>query len=124
MKFIPLAFASIGGIILFNINGGAHPLSHTLDGVHKPHFSTLSPGLGVLASIPAIFFAFDGFYTTSASFDKMKDPSKGSLAISIGLVTVSTIYILVSIGIYLATKNAGDYAGTIIGFIMMYNGAT
>jgi amino acid transporter len=123
MKFIPLAFASIGGIVLFSVNGGAHPLLHTLEGP-KQHFSTLNPGLGVLASIPAIFFAFDGFYTTSASFDKMKDPSKGSLAISIGLVTVSTIYILVSIGIYLATKDAGDYAGTIIGFIMMYGGAT
>jgi amino acid transporter len=93
-------FAAVGGIVLFALHktAGNTSLAALSDSGPKK-FTGLSPALGVFASIPAIFFAFDGFYTASASFDKMKNPKKGSLAIALGIAVVSFVYIFVSLGI-------------------------
>jgi amino acid transporter len=64
----------------------------------------------VIASIPAIFFAFDGFYSSSASQHKMHEPKRASSAMALGIAVVACVYILISISLLLGA-NEGSFFG-------------
>jgi amino acid transporter len=66
--------------------------------------------LGVIASIPAIFFAFDGFYSASASQHKMLEPKRASSAMALGIAVVAAVYIMISIALLLGA-NGGSFFG-------------
>jgi amino acid transporter len=66
--------------------------------------------LGVIASIPAIFFAFDGFYSASASQHKMEQPHRSSSAMALGIAIVAAIYVLISIALLLGAEG-GSFFG-------------
>jgi amino acid transporter len=74
--------------------------------------------LGVLSSIPAIFFAFDGFYSTAGIQTEMKEPKKVSLAMAVGIAAVSAIDIIISFSLLLGTKD-GKMAGLQIPFYVI-----
>ena len=68
-------------------------------------FSQLYPALGLVGSIPAIVFSFDGFYASAGIQSEMEKPEKTSSAMTIGLLVVSTLDILISISLLLASTN-------------------
>jgi amino acid transporter len=68
--------------------------------------------LGVIASIPAIFFAFDGFYSASASQHRMHEPKRSSQAMALGIAVVAGVYILISVALLLGAQN-GSFANFI-----------
>jgi amino acid transporter len=61
-------------------------------------------------SIPSIFFAFDGFYSTAGIQSEMKDPKKVSLAMTLGLAIVSFINVAISLSLLLCSTD-GTIAG-------------
>jgi amino acid transporter len=75
-----------------------------------PLFGDRLPFLGVLSSIPAIFFAFDGFYSAAGIQGVMKEPRKISLALGIGMAIVSTLDIVISLSLLLGT-HSGKLSG-------------
>jgi amino acid transporter len=70
----------------------------------------------VIASVPAIFFAFDGFYSTAGLFEDMNDPKKFSKALSIGIVIIAFVYVLISLGVMVSSDD-----GTVIGFVSNFD---
>jgi amino acid transporter len=67
-------------------------------------FNQLTPAVGIFLSVPAIFFAFDGFYSTAGIQSEMKEPKKVSLAMSLGLAIVSFLNVMISLSLLLCSK--------------------
>lgn len=115
VKFIPLVFAIFVGIILmacgqshFNQPGynspGWLPNNDFNDDAH-PLVSNIYAGLGVIASIPAIIFSFDGFYAAAGIRTQMAEPEKSGKSLVIGLIIVSILDILISISLLIGSSN-------------------
>jgi amino acid transporter len=103
MKFIPILFAIFGGIFYFALAGSQNTILAG-DDTGPMRLSQLSPVFGVISAIPAIFFAFDGFYTATSAYENMKEPKKFSSALSIGIALTGALYMLISIGMLLGAK--------------------
>lgn len=120
VKFIPLVIAFVIGYILLGTGTVPGPVNPPLPSVDSttahPFFSQLNPGLGMFASIPAIFFAFDGFYSTASYQGQMKEPKKISSALGLGLAIVSVVNVGVSLSLMLCSKD-----GTIAGIEWLQN---
>jgi amino acid transporter len=117
LKFIPLLFGIIGGIIIFATFGHGTAPNHFFEPNLPPrdeptpfNLTNCTPFLGIIASIPAIFFSFDGFYNSSSLETKMKNPQNFSKAMILGILVVAAIYLTFSLGMALGAKD-----GTIIG---------
>jgi len=69
--------------------------------------------LGVIGSIPAIAFAFDGFYNAAGMQSEMKEPKKTPQALLIGLLIVSIIDLVIGISLLIGTSdnNLGKISG-------------
>jgi amino acid transporter len=80
------------------------PVYPVYDG-HLPLFSDKLPVLGILSSIPAIFFAFDGFYSTAGIQGVMKEPKKISSAMGLGMAIVSALDIIISLSLLFGTHS-------------------
>jgi amino acid transporter len=70
-----------------------------------PLFSDKLPILGILSSIPAIFFAFDGFYSAAGVQTMMAKPKKISMAMGVGMAIVSALDIIISLSLLLGTHS-------------------
>ena len=110
VKFIPLAFAAIAGFVVAGINGNPMGGTTLLPDVKQDHVTfmllTRSTGiLGIIGSIPAISFAFDGFYNAAGMQSEMKEPKKTPRALLIGLLIVSIIDLLIGISLLAGTTN-------------------
>jgi amino acid transporter len=107
VKFIPIIFAFIIGYIYLGTgNAIANPLlpePPTGPSANTPLFSQLSPAFGVIASIPAIFFAFNGFTFPANLTSDMKEPKKLPLTMTLGLIIVTIIYVGISVSILIAS---------------------
>jgi amino acid transporter len=101
LKFFPLIFAIIIGYIYLGIQGAPHPIDVVTS--QTPLLDNLSPICGVIASIPAIFFAFNGFQYPASLTSSMKKPKKIPTVMIIGLIIVTVIYIGISVSIMLCT---------------------
>ncbi|NQZ66144.1 MAG: amino acid permease [Mycoplasmatales bacterium] len=64
----------------------------------------LFPSMVLLTGIPAIMFAFDGFYEASSIRKNMKNPNKNTKAILSALFIILAIYIFVSISFGIGSK--------------------
>jgi amino acid transporter len=57
-----------------------------------------------MASIPAIFFAFNGFYSPVSLQSEMKEPKKNSLAMALGIAVVAFLYVAIAVSLMLCSK--------------------
>jgi amino acid transporter len=111
LKFIPLLFGIIAGLLVFFIVNQGKPQIPLIDShlnipSNKPFsLTTFSPYLGIIASIPAIFFSFDGFYNSSSIESRMKEPKQFPKAMILGILLVGVVYLTFSICLVLGTKN-------------------
>lgn len=109
VKFFPIVVTIILGFV---ITGSEHPTINV-----KPQeqtsvitsFKLLSPGIGMFMSFGAIFFAFDGFYYSNGIQSEMKEPKKAPIALLIGLVITTAIYLLIAISMSIANPNDGSF---------------
>lgn len=112
IKFFPVAIVIIVGFVICGKNSNNLPgTSYSSDPSGKL-FTDITPFFGVIASIPAIFFAFDGFYTVSSNTSEMKNPSKAPLAMTLGLLILSVIDIIITFAMLYGTKDGTVYSIT------------
>ncbi|AZG68412.1 APC family permease [Mycoplasma struthionis] len=72
-------------------------------------FFGLSPFFATFSSLGAIFFAFDGFYVTAGIQSEMKEPKKTPLALTIGLLSMTVLYIVIATAMTLGAGTGGFY---------------
>jgi amino acid transporter len=101
VKFIPIAIACIIGYIYL---GTDHPFPNHNESNSDP-FVNLFPLFGVMLSVPAIFFAFDGFYASTGIQSSLKEPKKISTILTLGLFIVSIIYVLIAISLFVFSSD-------------------
>lgn len=114
IKFLPLAFVAIMGFVLVGMNAGGW--NKVSIGVQKPiedlasgkSLSAFAPGLGMFLAISAIFFAYDGFYVAAGIQSEMEEPKKTPMAILLGLVITTVIYLIIAISMSI---NGGSFFG-------------
>jgi amino acid transporter len=100
------------GFVIFGKEGMKTPLMPD-NSYENPHlFTDITPLFGIIASVPAILFAFDGFYTVSSNTLEMKEPTKAPLAMVVGLLILSIIDIAITIAMLLGTKDGSVYSIT------------
>ena len=119
LKFAPLAFAAVIGFVAIGLkqgtveNGGAQWLPDTWTAKSGRNFlSSMFPGLGIVASIPAILFEFDGFYSAASIQSEMQHPSKTGKALAIGLLIVAIVDVVIAISLCLCSIN-GKLSGIV-----------
>lgn len=115
LRFIPIAFCVVAGITLAAMNKGwTMPVPGQDPTVVWPEYlknpgharlAQMFPLLGIVGSIPAIIFSYDGFYSTAGIQSEMEEPKKTPAALVIGLVIVSIINLLVAISLLFGAGN-------------------
>jgi amino acid transporter len=112
-KFIPLIFAIVIGYVII---GNTHhlPLDTTIGPKDTHHYAPLltdySPVLGIVASVPAIFFALNGFQYPANLTSDMKNPKHLPISMLLGIIIVVVIYVLISLSLILGASN-GEVTG-------------
>jgi amino acid transporter len=109
LKFFPLIFAIVIGYVYVGVEGHA-TIIPTPEKNPTALLDNLSPICGIMASIPAIFFAFNGFYYPANLTSSMKEPRKLPVTMIVGLIIVTVIYVGISVSIMLCTDN-GQISG-------------
>lgn len=112
IKFIPLVSVTLIGFILVGLNVGGWQEVNI--GVQKPEttissgasFIDFAPGLGMFLAISAIFFAYDGFYVAAGIQSEMQKPNKTPMAILLGLLATTVIYLTIAISMSI---NGGSF---------------
>jgi len=112
LKFVPLVLVVVLGIGLAGTNHNPtlidHPFGHNaFTNGHSFDFTKM------LAALPAVLFAYDAFLVSSQLKNKMKNPKKLPLAISMGMITVIVLYCFIAIAAIL--HGSGMVSGKIIG---------
>lgn len=107
VKFIPLAFCIIAGITLACMGlGGEHSLWPVApDPSAHTRLAQIFPALGIIGSIPAIIFSYDGFYSAAGIQSEMEEPRKTPLALVVGLIIVSIINLLIAVSLLFGSEN-------------------
>lgn len=109
VKFIPLIAVVIIGFIIVGYKGVDIQIKP--NNIKQPNrLAQFSPGIGMLISFAAVFFAYDGFYYSAGLQTEMKEPKKTPIALVTGLVIVTIIYLIVAISMSLGSKK-GDFFG-------------
>ncbi len=114
-KLIPLAMIVLFGLL-------SKTSVHIFDPVTDQKGALLHGSfIGILFALPAILFAFDGFYYVASTKDEMKNPNKNlPKAIMIGIIFAIVFYSLFSIAIFSigdpALRNIDNGAGDVNNF--------
>ena len=120
IKFLPLAFVAIMGFVLVGMNAGGwndvsigvqKPIGDLADLAAGGSLSSFFPGLGMFLAISAIFFAYDGFYVAAGIQSEMQEPKKTPMAILLGLVVTTIIYLIIAISMSI---NGGSFSNMLI----------
>ena len=120
IKFFPLAFVAIMGFVLVGMNAGGwndvsigvqKPIGDLADLAAGGSLSSFFPGLGMFLAISAIFFAYDGFYVAAGIQSEMQEPKKTPMAILLGLVVTTIIYLIIAISMSI---NGGSFSNMLI----------
>ncbi|WP_347277082.1 amino acid permease [Mycoplasma phocimorsus] len=117
IKFIPVILIIIIGFTLMvsnNIDKDAlsiatntkYVTNNPIDGISS--FENIGAVFGVFLSIAGIFFAYDGFFVVSGISTEMKHPKKAPMALLIGLIITTVIYLLIAISLSIT---GGDLNG-------------
>lgn len=103
IKFIPIVILPIFAYI------SASSGQPTLNPPSIPSgLNGLHPGLGIIASIPAILFAFDGFFTITTLRSSLKNKKQMPWIMLIGLIIISLTYLYLSIAFALPPNNGSS----------------
>ena len=105
IKFIPIVLFPIFAYIAASSGGptpNPPPIPDGMNGLH--------PGLGIIASIPAILFAFDGFFTITTLRSNLKNKKQMPWIMLVGLIIISATYLYLSIAFALS-PNDGSSTG-------------
>ncbi|XQP55547.1 MAG: APC family permease [Mycoplasmoidaceae bacterium] len=107
VKFIPLAFCIIAGITLacMGLGGSHHILPVPPDPGTHSRLAQMFPMLGIIGSVPAIIFSYDGFYSAAGIQSEMEEPKKTPAALVVGLVIVSIINLLIAVALLFGSEN-------------------
>ena len=107
VKFIPLAFCVIAGITLAAMGKSSiPPLDPTTPGSGEHvRLAQMFPVLGIIGSIPAIIFSYDGFYSAAGIQSELEEPKKTPVALVVGLVIVSVINLLIAVSLLFGTRD-------------------
>ncbi|MDK2819903.1 MAG: amino acid permease, partial [Mycoplasmataceae bacterium] len=103
IKFIPIIILPIFAYIAASNGGEVTKPPAVPDGLNGIH-----PALGVIASIPAILFAFDGFFTITTLRSNLKNKNHMSWIMLVGLTIISSVYLYLSISFSLAPNNGSS----------------
>lgn len=94
LKFIPLGIVVLGGIIYGSLHG-QYSFFNTISTNNGPSKMSF---VAILTSIPSILFAFDSFVCVGNFSMDVKNPEKTvPLTVVIGMIIVTTFYLLVTI---------------------------
>ncbi len=118
VKFFPLIISILLGFVIAGMQTPTINPGPVIDATHSYSSTTLtalSPAFGLIMSLSAIFFAYDGFYVACGIQSQMKEPRKTSSAIVIGLTIVTVIYLLIAIAMMVGAST-GKHEGTVYGF--------
>ena len=113
LKFVPLLFAAIIGFVCIGMDQSSIGSKGYPDWLPEKWgkqegrqlLGSITPTLGLISSIPAILFAYDGFYSAAGIQSEMQHPEKTGTALSIGLLVVSAANIVVSISLCLCSTD-------------------
>lgn len=110
-KFIPIIIAPLMTIHHY----GSSNISATISDMNSPGLTHFSGWLGIMASIPAILFAYDGFYTVTSLKKSLKDEKKMGSLIAVGMAIITGAYLFFAIltGIYQQTDIFGPYSESV-----------
>lgn len=111
IKFLPIVIFPVFAYI-FSANGQAGEHLEIVKPENKGLLGTFK-GLGIIASIPAILFAYDGFFTIASVRSNLKKPKTLPLIILSGLVVITSIYLYISIAFSIPNNN-GSPEGILI----------
>ena len=101
-QILPILFVVIYGIYVLSTEGGnifqILPNETPSDNivVSNPLLAN-SPYIGLLSSIPSIYFVYDGFYKVANMHSDMKEPHKIKYVILFGMIALVLINIIMSI---------------------------
>ncbi|CAF0723804.1 unnamed protein product [Didymodactylos carnosus] len=106
LKFFPVIAIIILSFMEFDskfINDGLN----LVDGGRAPNkgLISVSPYLGIFASVPAIFYSFDGFYSVTSLKRNLKSERSLGPLIAIGLSIVVGVYLLISTGLFVSSSD-------------------
>lgn len=73
--------------------------------LEKDGFLALSKGWGIIASIPAILFTFDGFFTVASIKSNLKNKKHLPSIILLGLIVITSFYLYISIAFSIPNNN-------------------
>jgi amino acid transporter len=92
---------------------GAHWFTPDKDG-NTPikSFAQMSLICGVLNSIPAVFFSFDGFYSAAGLQTEMREPRKMPKALVVGVTIVAVFEIFVSTSLLIGCEDGSLFGLT------------
>ncbi|MGL4343464.1 MAG: APC family permease [Metamycoplasmataceae bacterium] len=109
IKFIPILVLPIFAYIFAgeNSNSASPILPPTIE---ENGLIAVSKGIGIIASIPAILFAFDGFFTITTIRSNLKKKDNMSWIIFFGLLIIIFVYLYLSIAFSLP-PNDGSSGG-------------
>ncbi|WP_412032524.1 APC family permease [Malacoplasma muris] len=107
VKFFPLIIVIILGFVISGLEGPKVNIAPS--STNFKSFVALSPGIGMFMSFSAVFFAYDGFYYSAGLQSEMKEPKKTPLALVVGLIIVTIIYLIIAISMSIATNKGSFY---------------
>ena len=91
-KFIPLAL--VAAFALYATSQSGVMTTVTTSQRQATSLTAYSPYLGIIASIPAILFAYDGFYSVTSLKSDMKNPKKLGPVVAISISLITAAYVL------------------------------
>lgn len=133
IKLIPIVFFGLIAIILLGMNydkvasSSQQLYSLSASGFMKPNSGNINsylytnpmlmygPEIGFFLSLPAMFFAYDGFYYVTSIKSQLKDPKKCPNIVVLGILCVVIISILITISLLLSTDVHDGNRGTLLG---------
>ncbi|QBF34651.1 amino acid permease [Mycoplasmopsis phocirhinis] len=108
-KFIPIVLVIVIGIVAVaqgygqDVKLNLQPTDFDIkSGSPIVKYGSFGVILGVFLSIGSIFFAYDGFYVAAGLQSEMKQPKKTGLALSMGILAITIIYVSIAISMSLS----------------------
>ena len=104
IKFIPVVIVPIFALI--NAGNVGDAMHHPVSAIGKKEgLLGIAPAIVLIGGIPAISFAFDGFYETTSLRNDLKNPKKMGPIIALGVSIILAIYIAMTIAFGLGAED-------------------
>ncbi len=135
IKLIPIIFFAVVAFILYfinyeNVKEHSDQIYNGFINFPRDELSSFfytnpmlmyGPEIGFFLSIPAMFFAYDGFYYVVSIRKQLREPKKAPNIILMGIIAVATIFILITLSLLLSTNAYSSVRGTILGVSYLHS---